>query len=154
MAASVLLSFAIGLEWIALPLTRSDMTPAMYAIEHVLDEPESLHAHKDIAPNRLQAVLESVGGELRAPIGKVRYIKLCPVPGGTGWHIVFKTPQGLAALLVVPTDSTGMHAGAAAEKGLNAVVQPASFGYYAIITATPDALQSVQESVRRNIRWL
>lgn len=154
LAASVLLSVAIGLEWIALPLARSNATPALYAIEHVLHEPDALHAHRDISPSRIQAVLASVGGELRAPLGKVRFIKLCPVPGGTGWHIVFETPQGLATLLLVPTDSTGMRAGTAAEKGLNALVEPAGFGYYAIITATPDALQSADQSVRQSIRWL
>ena len=98
-AATVVLSIGLGMAtW--LPAGRQDY--ARFAIEHVLHEPEALSTHRLADPNEFGTILARFGGELQAPVGTVRYMKLCPVPGGTGWHIVLDTEHGTATLLLIP----------------------------------------------------
>lgn len=125
---------------------------AKRAIEHVAMEPESLATEHDNDPGMLEAAVRSFGGAIKAPIGRVRYIRLCPVGEGTGWHIVFETPEGLATLLLVPDRRIASAAGADAG-GLDAVVQPAPRGYYAIVTRSRAASAAADRLIRQRIDW-
>jgi Protein of unknown function (DUF3379) len=129
--------------------------PAQYArlaIEHVVMEPESLTTERGNDPAIVQAAVRSFGGTLKEPLGRVRYVRLCPVEGGTGWHIVFETPEGLATLILVPDKHVASAAGADAG-GLDAMVQPAPRGYYAIVTASRGNTVAADRLVRRRIDW-
>ena len=66
------------------------------------------------------------GGEIKEPLGRVRYIRLCPVGTGTGWRIVFETPQGLATLILVPDQHIAAPAAAQAKDALGDKWQPLS----------------------------
>ncbi len=125
---------------------------ARLAIEHVAMEPESLAAERDNDPGMLEAAVRSFGGTVRAPIGRVRYVRLCPVGEGTGWHIVFETPEGLATLILVPDRRIASAAGIDAG-GLDAMVQPAPRGYYAIVTRSRAASTAADRLIRQRIDW-
>jgi hypothetical protein len=125
---------------------------ARIAIEHVLDEPESLTTVYNADPVRLSAIVSEFGGTLREPLGRVRYIKLCPVEQGTGWHIVFETPQGLATLILVP--DRPIAAAATASLGrFTARVEPVRGGYYALVTDSAGSTSEVGELLKRRIDW-
>jgi uncharacterized protein DUF3379 len=149
LAAGVVLAAALAMY------PREDAAAGGYArlaIEHVAMEPESLTTERGNDPGALPAVLHSFGGTLKEPVGRVRYVRLCPVEEGTGWHVVFETPEGLATLILVP----GKHVAAAADVqsgALNALVQPAPRGYYAVVTTSRESTLAADRLIRRHIDW-
>ncbi|MBV6477016.1 MAG: DUF3379 family protein [Rhodocyclaceae bacterium] len=151
LAASLVLTFAFGLHvW----KDAGSQDYARLAIEHVMHEPESFTSTRLADPELLRRVMHTFGGELQASLGKVRYMKLCPVPEGTGWHIVFETEDGkLATLILIPAKRMKTDAEQAQVGGWNAVARPGGQGFYAVITDSPDTLGKVDELVRQRVRW-
>lgn len=151
LAATVLLTFAFGiLQWKDFP----SQDYARLAIEHVMHEPESFTSTGSADPELFRRVMHAFGGEMQASLGKIRYMKLCPVPEGTGWHIVFETEQGeLATLILIPAKRMRAQSEQATVGGWNALARPGGQGYYAIITDSPDSLGKVDELVRQRVRW-
>jgi len=125
---------------------------ARLAIEHVMMEPKSLTTVRESDSGMLRSVVDGFGGTVTEPIGRIRYIELCPVGDGKGWHIVFETPEGLATLILVPEKRIRAVAIANAS-GWNALVRPAPRGYYAIITESPDMTAAVDRLIRKRIIW-
>lgn len=149
LAAGFVFAIAFGARY--LMVAPSD-EPAQLAIEHVLDEPQSLTTYRLAEPRLLNTIVRNFGGEIKEPLGRVRYIRLCPVGTGTGWHIVFETPQGLATLILVPGQHIAAPA-AAATAGWNALVQPTPRGYYALVTESAAATSLVHRLITERIRW-
>lgn len=151
LAASLLLTFAFGfLQW----KDAGSQEYARLAIEHVMHEPESFTTVRSADPELFRRVMHTFGGEMQASLGKVRYMKLCPVPEGTGWHIVFETEDGkLATLILIPAKRMKADSEQAQVGGWNAVARPGGQGFYAVITDSPDNLAKVDELVRQKVRW-
>ena len=150
LAAAVLLAVALGFySW---DRGAKPDTYARLAIEHVIMEPESLTTVRNADPESLSNAMRNFGGSLKAPLGRVRYVRLCPVDGGFGWHIVFETPEGLATLILVPGKALpGLET--ASSGGWSALVRPARGGYYAVITRSADSTSRVDRIVRERIEW-
>ncbi|GIK25516.1 MAG: hypothetical protein BroJett006_17620 [Betaproteobacteria bacterium] len=151
LAASLVLTFAFGLhQW----KDTGSQEYARLAIEHVMHEPESFTSTRLADPELLRRVMHTFGGEIQASLGKVRYMKLCPVPEGTGWHIVFEAEDGkLATLILIPAKRMKTDAEQAQVGGWNAVARPGGQGFYAVIADSPDALAKADELVRQRVRW-
>lgn len=150
LAASVVLTLGIGFSW------WGDFASEEYAreaIKHVMHEPESFTTARIADEEVFRKVMHNFGADLQAPIGRVRYMKLCPVPEGTGWHVVFETEHGLATLILVPGKSMKVQQAEAALGGWNARAQPGGQGYYAIVTTSPDSLEAVSRMLRQRVRW-
>jgi hypothetical protein len=151
LAASVVVAVAMGFSSFQGSKDASDQY-ARLAIEHVAMEPESLTTLRNADPEALKSVMHDFGGSLKEPLGQIRYLRLCPVDGGFGWHIVFATPEGLATLILVPgkqlpaleTASTG---------GWSALARPARRGYYAIVTASASSTSRFDRLFRERINW-
>ena len=125
---------------------------AQRAIAHVADEPGSFTTVYNTEPAVLREAMRSIGAELREPLGRVRYLKLCPWGAGSGWHIVFETPHGLATLILVPGQAPDA-AATASEPGWSALVQPAHRGYYAVVTASAETTRLVDRLFAASIQW-
>jgi uncharacterized protein DUF3379 len=149
LAAAVVLATVVALQPFR---SAAPDTYAKLAIEHVAMEPESFTTEQNGDPATLRSVVHSVGGTLKEPIGRVRYIRLCPVEEGTGWHIVFETPQGPATLILVPDKRIASAADADAS-GWNALVRPAARGYYAIVTASRESTVAADRLIRQRVDW-
>lgn len=150
MAASVVLSVAAGLAtW----LPASGQNVARFAIQHVLHEPEAFEQHRLADASEFGAVLARFGGEMQQPLGTVRYMKLCPVPGGTGWHIVIDTAYGPATLLLIPGPRSGNQPIEADLKGLVARARAAGNGYYAVVTESRESLDAITAMLGERVRW-
>ena len=132
--------------------SASPLEYARLAIEHVAEEPGSFTKLYNTEPGVFREAIRSVGAELREPIGRVRYVKLCPWGAKSGWHIVFETRQGLATLILVPNTQIDAAATATAN-GWSAIVQPAQSGYYAVVTGSAKATQFVDRLVTERIKW-
>jgi hypothetical protein len=150
MAAGVVL--AVGLAAVMLVQSPREAY-ARLAIEHVVDEPESLTTRYQADGATVEVALRSVGASIRSPLGRVRYIRVCPWQGGrTAWHVVFETPQGLATLILVPDMQVRAESDASAN-GWNAVVRPAQRGFYAIVTSSPETTARTADLLRTRVDW-
>jgi uncharacterized protein DUF3379 len=150
LAASIFLS--VGIATTAFVYAPSG-AHARLAIEHVVHEPESLTSSYQENAATVAMALRSVGASIKSPIGQVRYLRLCPWgDGGTAWHIVFDSPQGLATLIVV-ADMRVRSKSEASSNGWNASVRPIRRGFYAVVTASPAATGLVSELLRERIDW-
>ena len=151
LAASALLALALA-AW-SLRRPEASDAYARLAIEHVVMEPQSLTTVRKADAAAFRAVVEDFGATLKEMPGRVRYIRLCPVEGGYGWHVVFETPDGLATLLLVPRQRLAETQTASAG-GWNALARPVRGGYYAIVTASAAATASFDRMIRECIRWV
>jgi Protein of unknown function (DUF3379) len=150
LAASVLVALALG----ASQLLRKEQ-PELYArlaIEHVVMEPESLTTVRNADAEAFRVVVHDLGGTLKELPGRIRYIRLCPVEDGYGWHVVFETPDGLATLLLVPGKHPA-HEQSASAGGWSALARPVRGGYYAIITSSAAATAGFDKMIRDCIVW-
>ncbi|MGQ0655941.1 MAG: DUF3379 family protein [Betaproteobacteria bacterium] len=151
LAASLVL--AAGVLLFAQREAPGDDRLARLAIEHVAMEPESFHSERHADADAFRAVLQKFGGELKAPIGAVRYIKLCPVNGSLGWHIVFESPGGaLATLLLVPGQAPSAVQTAKAG-GWTSLARPTGGGYYAVVAADADTMAGADRLLRERVDW-
>jgi hypothetical protein len=125
---------------------------ARLAIEHVVREPESFTTVKEADPQAFQTAVQSLGASVKELPGKIRYIKLCPIEDGQGWHIVFETPEGPATLILVPGKRLP-RIETASSAGWNALARPVRGGYYAIVTDSPAATSSFEKLLRERVIW-
>lgn len=148
LAASVVIGVALTF---VLLQTAPSGEYARLAIEHVVNEPESFQMLYNTEPADIGDAMRSVGATLREPIGRVRYVRLCPLEqGGTGWHIVFETPEGLATLILIP-DKHPESMQVASVSGWSALIRPIPRGYYAVVTASSKVTSRVDRVVRERI---
>ncbi len=115
-------------------------------------EPESLTTVRNADAEAFRAAVQYFGGTLKEMPGKIRYIRLCPVEDGVGWHIVFDTPHGLATLILVPGKKLA-RSEMASTGGWNALARPVRGGYYAIVTASAETTTRFEQMLRECIVW-
>lgn len=99
-----------------------------------------------------EKALADFGGQLRAPIGKIRYMTLCADAEDIGWHVVLETEQGLATLMLIPGSWVNAQA-VPSSHGWHAFVEPAGRGHYVIVTRTPEQTEAVKQLIRERVRW-
>lgn len=151
LAASIVLGSAVVLAALLYRPSPAEHY-ARQAIEHVAMEPESFRLVNVGDAHAFDELLRSAGARLKAPLGAVRYVKRCPVEGGTGLHVVFETSDGLATLLIVPAQPLRNVERASAE-GWNGLARPAGRGHYAVVTSSAAATARVDRLIRDRIEW-
>ena len=150
LAASVVLSLGLGVQyWHAAP----DREHVALAVEHVMHEPEALMSTRLIEPQRVAQVLESFGAEVKVPLTAVRYVKLCPVPGGTGWHIVFDTPDGPATVLLMPQKDSRVRTLTTQYCGMGVHVEAGGQGVVAVVARDPDRARGAAGLLHQHVSW-
>lgn len=153
LAASLTLAVGIGMfYWNGGAVPRADY--AQFAIDHVMHEPESFTTHVAVDPAHFKQEIARFGGELRAPLGKVRYLRICPTPEGPGLHVVIDTPNGTATLIIIPNVKRGSRTLNATLDGWNVTAGRAGEGYYALVTDSPRTLMEVDALLKKNVRWV
>ena len=151
LAAGFVLALALGASALLYEPAAAQRY-AQQAIEHVAMEPESLTTVNAATGDALAELIRVAGGTLKAPLGVVRYVQLCPMARGTGLHIVFETPEGLATLLIVPGQPLGKPEHASAGEWA-ALARPAGRGHYAVVTPSAQKTAAVERLVRSRIDW-
>ncbi len=150
LAATILVAVAVGLAFWS--TEKGAQEYARLAIEHVLVEPESLTTVRNADPDAFRAVVQNFGGSVKDLPGPIRYIRLCPIEDGFGWHVVFDTPEGPATLFIVPAKAPKAVQSVSAG-GLFASVHPVQGGYYAIVTGSQASTSRFYETLRASIAW-
>lgn len=145
LAASLLLALGIG-TWSYKSLqdtqrktlvetaavAREDHMATM-AISFVLDhEPRLLDENKRGDPEVLRQALRRLGLTLPGGEVQVRYLGKCPVPGGTGEHVVLMAPWGRVTLILVPDQPLPTRV-VVAHRERTAIAAPVRGGGYIVI---------------------
>ncbi|WP_018409854.1 DUF3379 family protein [Methyloversatilis thermotolerans] len=150
LAASVVLSVGLGLQyWHGAP----DRERVALAVEHVMHEPESFMSTRQVPPEQVSRVLASFGADVQIPLTTVRYVKLCPVPGGTGWHIVFDTPEGPVTLLLLPQKDSAIRTVTTTYRGMGVHVEPGGQGMFALVAGDTTKVRDAARMLHRHVSW-
>lgn len=151
LAASVVLTLALSYYEFYAAVMNPNL--AHEAIAHVIHEPESFTDHRLADPKNFDTVLASFGGHVAREFATVRFMKLCPVPGGTGWHIVMDTEYGMVTLLLMPgkhnAEEQRVHEGS-----LTAITKSRGQGYYAVVADNAQALKMITDALEKDVRWV
>lgn len=118
--------------------------PAVAAISFVLDhEPRLLQENRSGDPAVMRAGFQKLG--LRIPGGpvNVRYLGKCPVPGGTGDHVVLETPEGRVTVILVPDYPVGSRV-MVADRNMTALASPRGAGGYIVVARSPETIKQIE----------
>lgn len=142
-AATVLLFITSATQ----PLWLRGLAPADAVLAHVLlDKPFEKLVQHHASPNLVKAALtqsgfNDLGGE------HIRYLGVCPVPGGKGHHFIVTTAAGEASLVLIP-DHAVKERLQSNHFGHHAIVLPARRGSYALVGKSMRELEAIEAVVR------
>lgn len=150
LAASLVAAFGLGTyfyrdsgvdENVVTATALGERHPAVAAISYVLDhEPQLLRENVTGDTKVMGEALMHLG--LKLPAGAhVRYLGKCPVPGGTGEHVVLETPYGHVTLILVPQQPFASRV-VVADRNKTTVASPARAGGYILVA---DSLKRVRQ---------
>ena len=152
LAASITLAVGLGIlvyherrpanEQVVAGAALGGQHTALAAISYVLDhEPQLLRANQAGDPAVMRDALLRLGMRLPEDRIRVRYLGKCPVPSGTGEHVVLETPLGHVTLILVPNRSLGTRV-VVDYRNRVAVASPVGNGSYILVA---DSLQTVRQ---------
>jgi uncharacterized protein DUF3379 len=126
--------------------TRDDPA-ALAGIDFVVEEEaNAILTAKGADPADLVRAVRTLGLDLPAQLGEIRYIGTCPFQGTIAHHVIVTTPQGKATLLLLP-DKSLEHRGAASARGLRSIIRPAGRGSAAVIAESSRGLERIERMV-------
>jgi len=118
--------------------------PAVAAISFVLDhEPELLIQNRSDDPSVMMSAFQRLGLKFPSDGVSVRYLGKCPVPGGTGDHVVLTTPYGHVTLILVPDYPVGSRV-MVADRNMAALASPAGKGGYIVVAQSPQTIRQIE----------
>jgi hypothetical protein len=119
--------------------------PAVAAISFVLDhEPRLLAENRSGDMGVMRASFRRLGLK-EPPAGTmIRYLGKCPVPGGTGDHVVLTTAQGQVTLILVPDYPLGARV-MVADRNMTALANPSGSGGYIVIAHSAQTVRQIEQ---------
>lgn len=153
LAATLVLSVGVGWQYTHRAPGQQNIA---LAVEHVMHEPEALMSARQVEPERVAQVFENFGAQVRVPLSTVRYAKLCPVPGGTGWHIVFDTERGPVTLLLMPQHTPSAERAriiTTSYRGMGVHVEPGGQGVFAVVAGDEEQARAAVGMLHQHVTW-
>lgn len=118
--------------------------PAVAAISFVIDhEPQLLRENQSGDPDVMMNAFQRVGLKLPGEGVSVRYLGKCPVPDGTGDHVVLTTPYGHVTLILVPDYPVGSRV-MVADRNMTALASPSGKGGYIVVAPSPQTILQIE----------
>lgn len=121
--------------------------PAVAAISYVVDNESKLLAqgrHGD--PAMMRATLARLGLKLPSRGVTVRYLGRCPVPDGTGEHVVLETALGRVTLILVPDHPLGPRV-LVADRKMTALTVPVRSGGFIVIADSVEHVRRIEKTL-------
>ena len=119
---------------------------------HLDGEWDLLVQRQDVSDQKLMSVLDSVGGELKGDIGKIKHASLCDFSEYGGAHLVLEGRKGPVVVLLLPKKDI---AGPNVMSGNRSegILVSANNGSMAIVGDKDEALHDVERQVRAALVW-
>ena len=132
-------------EQVLAAVSLSATHPAVAAITYVVDhEQRLLKEGRSGDPAAMRSALERLGLKLPADGVTVRYLGKCPVPDGTGEHVVLQTALGRVTLILVPDHPLGPRV-IVADRQMTALAKPARSGGYILVADSLDHVKQIEK---------
>ncbi len=148
-AASLVAGLAVGFALlVSLPRT----SVAREVVDHVLHEPGSMNRVLPLEAGELAEVLDPDGTRLRPGIVDVTYAARCPFDGRTVPHLVVRTPEGAATVLLL-LHRTVRRPVRIAQQGFEGVILPAPRGSIAVVGQGVEDVDGIAEKVFAAVDW-
>jgi hypothetical protein len=155
LAASVVAALAIGMLVYRQPAPQTEPVmsaaalgeahPAVAAIAYVVDNESRLLAEGRTGdPAVMRSAFVRLGLKLPGSGVAVRYLGECPVPGGSGEHVVLDTPAGHVTLILVPEQRFGTRV-IVTDRNKTAIASPARTGGYILISDSLSPLERIEK---------
>ncbi|HKZ73081.1 MAG TPA: DUF3379 family protein [Steroidobacteraceae bacterium] len=148
LAASVVLTLAIGVSFWALPPRES---LARDVAAHVAGEPASWGSTARLSQSVVDYVLRDVGVSLDAEAHYIAYARACPFRGRTVPHLVVRTAQGPVTVLVLRGERI-RSATRFSEDGYSGMLLPAPEGGLAVLARGLANVEAAAREVQQAIR--
>lgn len=118
--------------------------PAVAAISFVIDhEPQLLRENRSGERDVMLSAFQRLGLKVPGDGVDVRYLGKCPVPGGTGDHVVLATPYGHVTLILVPDYPVGSRV-MVADRNMTALASPSGGGGYIVVAPSPQTIRQIE----------
>lgn len=121
--------------------------PAVAAISYVVDYESKLLAQgRSGDPAMMRATLARLGLKLPSRGVNIRYLGKCPVPSGTGEHVVLETALGRVTLILVPDHPLGPRV-LVAHREMMALTVPVRSGGYILIADSVEHVRRIEKTL-------
>ncbi len=119
---------------------------------HLDGEWDLLVQRQDVSDQKLMSMLDTVGGELKGDIGKIKHASLCDFSEYGGAHLVLEGRKGPVVVLLLPKKDI---AGPNVMSGNRSegILVSTNNGSMAIVGDKDEALHDVERQVRAALVW-
>jgi hypothetical protein len=124
---------------------------AQIALEHALGEAEALQGTAPVPLGQLVQAFADWDGKLKAPLGQITFLGKCPLRGGLSRHMVLRTAQGTAHVLLMPQAVSGREN--AAREAQVAIAMPAGSGSLAIVGRDEATVSGLERLLSQQVEW-
>ncbi len=124
-------------------------------LAHVLNEQDTLQQQADISAQQLQQALAPFGVVNATPLGKIRYLDHCDMPGGKGLHVVLDHAQyGKITLIMIPRHVQNLTTQHLERDGFSARVLNIGATSLGLVTDQPQTLEAITAFMTQNLQPL
>lgn len=124
---------------------------AEIALNHAQGEAVALAAKDPVPLGALVQAFADWDGKLKAPLGQVTFLGKCPLRGGLSRHMVLRTAQGAAHVVLMPQSIAGRES--AARSGQVAIAMPAGGGSLAIVGPDEATVGGLERLLSQQVEW-
>jgi len=124
---------------------------AQIALDHALGEASALRGSEPVPLGRLVQAFADWDGKLKAPLGQVTFLGKCPLRGGLSRHMVLRTAQGAAHVLLMP-QAVSRRENAARDAQI-AIAMPAGSGSLAIVGPGEATVGGLERLLSQHVEW-
>ncbi|MGV6852046.1 MAG: DUF3379 family protein [bacterium] len=145
-AASFVLSIGFGMQ---LWLSQPDLST--FAIQHYHHEPEAVLSTAEVSESDVDWLFSEYGLKVTKSLGKVTYLKRCPMFNKTGIHMVIQTAQGAVTVFYMPDKKLNGNS-QIKDVGLHGELIAASKGVFAFLGRPGQSFIGVEHRISQSIR--
>jgi hypothetical protein len=147
LAASVLLSVTLTVF-----LWPKSVTLEESVLAHIHTEIKELAQRGPVSESQLRMVMHKNGAELVGEIGKVNFVKLCPMRKREGGHIILAGQMGPVTVFLMPEERISAPVEVADERFAGRIV-PVANGSMAIVGERGEPVAEIEHRLRGALRF-
>jgi hypothetical protein len=124
---------------------------AEIALDHTTSFPKEAERNQAVALGQLVQAFADWDGKLKGPLGEVSFLGKCPMRGGITRHMILRTAQGMAHVILMPQAVAGRES--ARRDGMISVAVPAGSGSLVIVAGNEAAVAGIERLITQQVQW-
>ena len=156
LAAAAMIVLVIGLAgWLGFQWSDQQagfLNLQTAVLNHITDELDHLHEDRDIQTADITSLLAPFGARLDGNLGRVNYLGRCNIRKQAGIHIVVPGKEGSVTILLMPGEYVDAEMVVSSSRFSGRII-PTAYGSIAVVGERGEVLDSISNSIIRNIYW-